>query len=165
MSSKTLPASPAINQVFDAFLTDQEARLSAKTARQYGDIIDLLRHCLDGYGWNDLSSEEQKRADSSRKAGGAATTFCDLFGPEHILPNVSEFLGYFMVRKVIAGKDTLRAAGTVTKKLAAWLAAKGYVASDEALAAMIKTGWTISGVVGRQGRRHFFVEVWNIYPI
>lgn len=45
---------------------------------------------------------------------------------------LAEFLGYFMVRKVMCGKDLLRAAGTVTKKLAAWLAAKGYVDTEEA---------------------------------
>jgi hypothetical protein len=44
---------------------------------------------------------------------------------------VGEFLDYFMVRKVIAGRDLLRAAGTVTKKLARWLAAKGYAAGDD----------------------------------
>ena len=37
-----------------------------------------------------------------------------------------------MVRKVIAGQDLLRAAGTVTKKLAAWLAEKGYAGAAEA---------------------------------
>jgi len=45
--------------------------------------------------------------------------FCDIFGPEHILSSIDEFLGYFMVRKVIAGKALLRTAGTTTKRLAA----------------------------------------------
>jgi hypothetical protein len=39
-------------------------------------------------------------------------------------------LGYFMVRKVIAGPSLLRTAGTVTKKLAAWLAAQGYADAE-----------------------------------
>ena len=43
----------------------------------------------------------------------------------------SEFLGYFMPRKVLCGKETIRAAGTVTKKLAKWLSEKGYVKDDE----------------------------------
>ena len=37
-----------------------------------------------------------------------------------------------MIRKVMAGKDLLRAAGTVTKKLASWLAAHGYVTAEDA---------------------------------
>lgn len=62
-----------------------------------------------------------------------------------------------MVRKVIPGKDLMRAAGTVTKKLAAWLAEKSY-------ASRCKVGWTISGVVGRPGKRWQLVEPWNVYP-
>ena len=41
-----------------------------------------------------------------------------IFGPEKIPGNVAEFLDYFMVRKVMCGKDLMRAAGTVMKKLA-----------------------------------------------
>jgi len=37
-----------------------------------------------------------------------------------------------MVRKVIAGRELLRAAGTVTKKLAAWLQENGHISPDEA---------------------------------
>src|SRR5262249_53766875 len=70
---------------------------------------------------------DAKRFDRLYKAPGAAhRDFCEIFGPEYILPNVGEFLGYFMVRKVMAGPALLRAAGTVTKKLAAWLAEQGY---------------------------------------
>jgi hypothetical protein len=38
-----------------------------------------------------------------------------------------------MPRKVVAGTDTMKAAGTVTKKLVKWLAEKGYVEDDESL--------------------------------
>jgi hypothetical protein len=55
--------------------------------------------------------------------------------------NLNEFLGYFMVRKVIAGKDLLRAAGTTTKKLVACLAENGYAAKNEA-----------EDAIGRDGR-------------
>ena len=37
-----------------------------------------------------------------------------------------------MIRKVVAGQDLKRAAGTVTKKLSTWLAAQGHAAEDEA---------------------------------
>lgn len=42
-----------------------------------------------------------------------------------------EFFGYFMVRKVIAGQELLRATGMVTKKLATWLYEKSDVSEDE----------------------------------
>jgi hypothetical protein len=46
--------------------------------------------------------------------------------------NYGEFLGYFMVRKVAASNQLLKDAGTVTKRLARWLAEQGYVDPDAA---------------------------------
>ena len=119
--------SPTIAAVLAEFLDEQQQRLSPKTFAQYQDVVELLQHSLNGYAYLTLSGLDAKRFDQRFNApGDAHREFCELFGPEHILPNVGEFLGYFMVRKVIAGPALLRAAGTVTKKLAAWLAEKGY---------------------------------------
>jgi len=115
-----------IDQAFQEFLAEQQARLSLTTFSKYESILDLLRSCLEGY-W---PGHDQKEYDRITKAGG---TYCDTFGPEEILGGLSEFLGYFMPRKVVAGKDTMKAAGTVTKKLVKWLAEKGYVEDDEGL--------------------------------
>lgn len=95
--------------------------------------MELLRHSLNGYADQSLDKSDSKVFERHYDTKGSEhRESCDIFGPEHILPNVGEFLGYFMVRKVIAGKDLLRAAGTVTKKLAAWLAEKGYARAEEA---------------------------------
>jgi len=126
-------AKPTIAEALDEFLGEEEGRLSAKTYRQYRDVLDLLQSCLNGYGWDSLGTEEEKLIERLRKApGGKGLEFCDVFGPEKIVENFDEFLGYFMVRKVVAGKDLLRTAGTVTKKLAAWLAAKGFIEAEDA---------------------------------
>lgn len=63
--------------------------------------------------------------------------FCQIFGPDKIPGNVGEFLGYFMPRKVLCGKELLRSSGTVMKKLGTWLNERGYI-DDEA--AQIMTG-------------------------
>ena len=115
-----------IDQVFEEFLADQEARLSSKTYRRYDEILHLFRSCLEGY-WPGHDQEEYNRITD---AGG---TYCGTFGPEEIPGGLSEFLGYFMPHKIIAGKETMKAAGTVTKKLMKWLAEKGYVENAEAL--------------------------------
>lgn len=70
--------------------------------------------------WPGHNQEEYNRITDE---GG---TFCGSFGPEEILDGYGEFLGYFMPHKVMCGKETMKAAGTVTKKLAKWLAEKGY---------------------------------------
>lgn len=115
-----------IDQVFEEFLAEQEARLSETTYRRYEDVLDLYRSCLENY-WPGHSDEEYDRITS---AGG---TFCGTFGPEEITGGLFEFLGYFMPRKVAAGKQLMKAAGTVTKKLVKWLGEKGYVEDAEDL--------------------------------
>jgi len=120
-------ARPTIATVLAEFLAEQQQHLSLKTFAQYQDVVELLQHSLNGYAYLTLSELDAKRFDQRFKApGDAHREFCELFGPEYILPNVGEFLGDFMVRKVSASQALLRAAGTVTKKLAAWLAEKGY---------------------------------------
>ena len=113
-----------ISQVFDEFLADQKARLSPRTFSNYQSIIDLFRHYLESY-WPGHDQNEYKRITSQ---GG---TFCDTFGPEEILGGYFEFLGYFMPNKVMGGKELMQASGTVTKKLAKWLAEKGYAEETE----------------------------------
>jgi hypothetical protein len=119
-----------IDQALDAFLADQRRRLSARTMRNYDDVVALLRHCLNGYGPNALDQGDHERWEQAYQAGDE-DAFCRLFGPEQILENLSEFLGYFMVRKVMASQELLRAAGTVTKKLAGWLYQQGHVSAEE----------------------------------
>jgi len=231
-------AKPSIAEVLERFLADHRERLTAKTLDHYEQTIALLKDCLNGYAYQGLDKRDAALFDRLYSARGAEhREFCQIFGPEHILPNLGEFLDYFMVRKVIAGKETLRAAGTVTKKLARWLAEKGHAVAEDAadaayrggkaardlpkaneLAALLyefaegqqrgteddeiedhftlarvapgklwrkgmsdgrelgpiqvpgeissrcKVGWTISGVVGRAGRRWKLVETWNVYP-
>ena len=54
------------------------------------------------------------------------------------MENLGEFLGYFMVRKVVAGQELLRAAGTVTKKLARWLHDQGFIDETDFEEAFVK---------------------------
>ncbi len=97
-------AQPSIDDLLAAFLAEQRARLSARTYRNYGYVVELLGHCLNGYAYQSLTGLDLKRW---RKAfdGGDEDAFRRLFGAEHIVENLGEFLGYFMVRKVIAGQE------------------------------------------------------------
>jgi len=117
---------PNIDDVLSQFLAAQEQRLAERTFANYRSVVDLLRHCLNGYGHQDLDDDERRRYDAAFDAGDE-DAFVHLFGPEKIADGLGEFLDYFMVRKVMAGEELLRAAGTVTKKLAKWMAANGYL--------------------------------------
>ena len=126
-------ASLSISAVLAEYLADEEARLAAKTYALYADVIDLLQHSLNGYAANSLDKDEYKLWQELFNAeGDQHREFCEIFGPEHILPHIGEFLSYFMISKVMAGQDLLRASGTVTKKLAKWLADKGYATVEQA---------------------------------
>ena len=127
------PANLTIDQVFEEFLTHQRERLKPKSLSNYESVLDLLRHHLNGYAYEGLSQAEAALFDKHYNATGKHhREFCQLFGPDKIVENLGMFLGYFMIRKVMAGPGLKRAAGTVTKKLSKWLAAKGYISEEEA---------------------------------
>jgi len=109
-----------IDEALTRFLDEQQERLAPRTFCNYEDVIGLLRHCLSGYGPNILPKADH---DRWRRAydDGDEDAFCTQMSADYIVDMLDEFLGYFMVRKVIAGQELLRASGTVTKKLVRWL--------------------------------------------
>jgi hypothetical protein len=116
-------ASPNIAEVLDEFLAEQRNRLKPATLGKYEDVIDLFKSSMNGYACGCLDKGESALFERLYHAeGDAHREFCEIFGPDKILENVREFLDYFMIRKVMCGKELLRAAGTVMKKLARWLA-------------------------------------------
>lgn len=135
-------ALPSIDAVLTEFLAAQRARLAASTFARYEDIVDLLRRCLNGYGYQSLTGAQQRAWQEAFDAGDEEA-FTRLCGPERIVENYGEFLGYFMVRKVAASKQQLKDAGTVTKRLARWLAEQGYV--DAAAAELARERATDAG--------------------
>jgi hypothetical protein len=120
-----------IDEVLKRFLSEQRQRLSARTFRNYEEVVDLLRHSLESYAYQSLSVGERKRWEAEFESNEEGA-FCRLFGPERIPENLGEFLNYFMVTKVIAGQELLKAAGTVTGKLMTWLAEYGYIQEEAA---------------------------------
>jgi len=121
--AKKNTAGKTIDEALKQFLMEQQARVSPATYRKYETVVDLFKAYCERY-WPGHSDEY----DRVTKAGG---TFCGSYGPEDILGGYSEFLGYFMPHKVLGSKETMKAAGTVTKSLAKWLAARGHVGEVE----------------------------------
>ena len=48
---------PTIDQVLEEFLAEQRERLKPRTASRYKDVLDLLRHHLNGYAYDSLFPE------------------------------------------------------------------------------------------------------------
>lgn len=120
-----------IDRALQEFLDECRSRLSARTVRTYEMVIDLLRACLNSYGYQYLSKAEQDAFQAAYGAGDEQA-FCHLFGAEKIAESIGEFLGYFMIRKVAASGELLRASGTVMGKLLAWLSERGELSPEVA---------------------------------
>ncbi len=126
-------ASPTITEVLGKFLEEQRMRIKSATFGKYEDIVYLFKESMNGYAYQSLDEKEEELFDHFYNlVGEEHWDFCDVFGPEKILEDVSEFLNYFMIRKVICGKGLLKAAGTVIKRLTKWLAEHRYVNTEMA---------------------------------
>ena len=121
---------PTINQALEEFLAEQANRLAPRTYRQYENVIELLRYCLEG--WVEVTDKKLEKAVDKARDAGAEDAVCSLCPPREIAGCISEFLGWFMVRKVVAGQDLMRAAGTVTRRLGRWLYEHEYIDIDDA---------------------------------
>jgi hypothetical protein len=124
-------AEATIDGALEQFLSEQRERLSERTCRRYEEVTWLLRRCLDGYAYSSLSDQERERWQRTFDAGDEQA-YCRLFGPERIPEHLGGFLDWFMVRKVMAGEELLKAAGTVSGKLVRWLAERGYIERETA---------------------------------
>ncbi len=119
-----------IREVLEEFLGEQQARLKVATYRGYENAINLFVAYLDGYAYQYLDGDDEKRfkelcIDHNRR-------FCDVFGPETIGTSmISEFLDYFMIRKVMCGKGFMSTVGTVMKRLVRWMHERGYMDDEE----------------------------------
>jgi hypothetical protein len=100
--------------------------LSAGDYRKRDAIIEFFRRSLNGYAYQSLSAFERKRFDEAFD-GGDEDAYCKLFGAEKIPGEVGSFLGGFMIRKVIAPKPVVAAAGPVMADLLDWLIEEGLV--------------------------------------
>jgi hypothetical protein len=128
-------ATISIERALGDFLAEQRLRLADASFRKYLEVVGLLVSSLNNYGHDALSEPERQRFADAYDAGDEQA-FCHLFGPEKIPEHLGSFLGYFMVRKVFASRELLRAAGTVTGRLVRWLEREGYVEADVAAEAI-----------------------------
>jgi len=113
-----------IKDVFEQFLSEQQSQLAPKTYRDYASVIELFEHQLEGYAWNNLANG-QKAYEAAQKKG---KSFIDLYDHTHIADNVSEFLDYFVPRKVMAGNAfILKTCPRVIRKFLRWMREKKLV--------------------------------------
>jgi hypothetical protein len=144
-----MPVTPTIRQALVEFVADTNTRVSARTARQYQGVVELFESCMDGYG--SLDDRDDRRA------------FCDAAGPDRIPELVDEFLGWFLVRKVVASPSYLKSCGTVVKKLGGWLLERGYIDGDDALEMGVSGGKAVRDLPKADSLRDALEEISTVH--
>ena len=119
-----------IVQVFEKFLADQKARLKKPTLNKYVGVMDLLERYMNNYAHNFLEEDEGKLFWNKYK--NEKKEFCEIFGIDKLTESeISEFLSYFMIRKVTASKELMKNTVRVLRKFIKWLKDNSYIDKDE----------------------------------
>jgi hypothetical protein len=126
------PATPSIAQVVPAYLES----LPARRRREAAFGLELLQDCLNGYGYQSLKPAERRLYEHHfNQDGSGHRDYCDLFGPEKVVPELTQFLGWFLIRKVMAGPEDLARIARETGHFVTWLGAQGHIPSTVATVA------------------------------
>lgn len=145
----TMPllASPNIDQVLDDFIDEQRSRFKAATVSKYERVVALLRNHLNDYAYQGLSNTDRILFERhSSKEGDQHRSFCQIFGPEKIIYELDQFLGYSIIRKSMVSETLKRAAGTVAKRLSKWLGEQDYIDDELAQAGIEKSAGTVQNI-------------------
>ena len=119
-----------INQVFEEFLKEQQARLKPRTYEGYEEALYIFEQFLNGHAHQFLNEKDRKLFDKFYSE--EHEEYCEIFGPDKISPSeMGEFLDYFMVRKVIGSKELMKTVGRVMRKFVKWMNEKGYMQKEE----------------------------------
>lgn len=118
-----------INQIFKEFLAEQKEKLAPRTFSYYEDATGWMERCFNGYGHLSLSEEHGKEFD---KAYDKGIEFCDLFGPAVLdFSLFSEFIGYFLPKKIIIGYDTAKKTCGACLNFYKWLCSEGLIKDED----------------------------------
>ena len=120
---------PKISEVLDGYLRTEHARLAARTYARDAEVISLLEQSLNADGVNDLIPEDYerfRRHGFDFEAGDPPN--CGALGPYYLMVHLPTFLTAAQLRRHGGDEPELPyEAGTVIKKLAAWLKTHGHI--------------------------------------
>lgn len=131
-------ADPSIEAILKQFIKDTAAAKGISKADKRG-ATELFMDCMNGYAHQSLSRDEEELFDQYYNLEGKDhKEFCQLFGPDKITENVGEFVGYFLIRKVMMPGDQMAEAATVVAELCKWLVEQNIVSTTDARDAIEK---------------------------
>jgi hypothetical protein len=120
------PAETSIDTLLKLFLEEgSETRTKAQQSR-YSQTITELKDCLNDYGYQDLDDSELALLEN-RNRNGSQHSFCELFGAEHLLNNLAEYLCYRQIRQCASDQQARQRAHECVAELLNWLSTRGKI--------------------------------------
>jgi hypothetical protein len=86
-----------IKELFNQFLSDQLARVSRQTYRDYALVMGLFADYLNSNAWHSLDDGDNAYMEAMEQE----QTFIDLYDHAYIEDNIEDFLNDFVLRKVV----------------------------------------------------------------
>jgi hypothetical protein len=118
-----------IKDIFEEFLAEQQALLNPKTYSGYEEVIYYFEKYLNGWAHKYLSDKDKIRLNEFNE--GEGKKYCEVFDPEYIRAlEIKDFLGYFVIRNVLASKTSLETLGRVMHKLVKWMHENDYMGDE-----------------------------------
>jgi hypothetical protein len=120
-ASRTHRPRRSIDTLMEAYLAQLAG--GRRRAREVGQSLELLRHGLDGYGYQHLSRADREHWSAAFNDGDE-TCFSRMFGAREVARYLDEFLGYFLIRKVLMSEDEVARTVEDVHGFIEWLAAE-----------------------------------------
>lgn len=108
-----------VNGLIGAYLAQLAG--SKRRVRQAEGSLDLLRQGLNGYGYQNLPVADRERWSAAFNHGDE-DAFCAMFGAGQMAKYLDEFLGYFLIRKVMMSEDEVAQTVEDVRGFVEWLA-------------------------------------------
>jgi len=119
-----------ISSTFNKFLKYKKKDVKKTTYNKYDDILFLFKSFLNGYAYNYLDEDDLDLFET--KFNQENKEFCEIFGIDKIdVGEIEEFMGYFLIRKVLGGKESIKYSGTVLRQLLKWLKNNSYIGKSK----------------------------------
>ena len=120
-----------IDSILSNFLKDQSKRLKPRTFRDYESVIELFEIYLNNYGYQYLNEQDMKLWEEKYRSDEEAFTKMVDISKVSLESRLSEFLEYFIIRKVASGESFMKTAVRVMEKFAKWLYENEYISKTE----------------------------------
>lgn len=125
-STRATRAKRTIDELITAYLAETAGRAGGTTGTDPESSLDLLRHGLNGYGYQHLRTADIGRWREAFDQG-EEDALCRIAGTTVLLRYLDEFLRYFLIRKVMLSDDEVAAVVEDIRGFVEWLQEQGEI--------------------------------------